>query len=69
MSCRRHDDWRPPRFEGDPRDCAFPCGWGRRAQPEPPRRPWWAGPALLLFLLVGAGAAVFVFFAVRGLIR
>lgn len=32
-------------------------------------RPWWAGPALLLFLLVGAGAAVFVFFAIRGLLR
>ena len=67
MSCRRHDDWHPPRFEGDPRSCAFPSGWGRRAQqPEPPRRPWWGALIGVLFVL---GVSMFVFVAVRGLLR
>jgi len=68
VSCRRHDDWRPPRFEGDPRNCAFPKAWGRYSQskPEPPRRPWWGALIGVLFVL---SVSTFAFFAVRGLIR
>lgn len=68
MSCRRHDDWRPPRFEGDPRNCAFPKAWGRYSQskPEPPRRPAWSFLLGALFVL---GTTMFVVVAIRGLLR
>lgn len=67
MSCRRHDESpRPvPRFEGDPRDCAFPTGWGRRSRPpEPPRSRW----GFLVGVLFVLGTTLFVVFAVRGLL-